>query len=112
MTYDYLGKYMERHTESATNAIFLAILFLIYAVYLAYWPWLNPKEWRKRTYRHRANVQMNWSFLPSNVVYHVLQQHPNFDLWCARIGVLVMIIWTITIIIIAYLGILNTTQSG
>ena len=83
-------------------SIFLAIIGVFYGIYRAYWPWFKPKEWRKRTNRYRRKAQKNLPFLPETVLYRYLNKHPDFDLWYARLGYLLMIVLFIAIIIVLY----------
>jgi hypothetical protein len=78
--------------EDRTNGVLFTILVGIggtgYFLWMSYWPWLKPEEWRKRARRYREYIWTNWSFLPEGVLYRYLKKHPNIDLWYARIGYL------------------------
>jgi hypothetical protein len=100
---------MEKYAESYTMMIFIGVVFFIYVIYLAYWPWFMPQEWRKRTRRHRGKIQRFWPFLPENVSYRFLKRHPDFDLWYARIGYLIMIVLAGGTIVIAYFSLRYVT---
>jgi hypothetical protein len=95
---------MEHYAESYLIIVFLGFAGLVYLSYLAYWPWVKPQAWRKRTHRHRSEIQRDWSLLPENVSYRFMKRHPEFDLWYARIGYLAGMILFIAIIVIAYLS--------
>lgn len=97
---------MEKLADSYFTGILLGIAGVCYFIYLAYWPWIKPEEWRKKTRRYRRKAQKNWPFLPENLVYQFLKGKPNLDLWYARIGYLIMIILSITTIVISYLSLI------
>jgi hypothetical protein len=84
--------------------IFFGVVVLVYTIYLAYWPWFKPQEYRMRTLQYRKKIHRDWPFLPENVIYPFLKKHTRFDLWYARIGYLSMIVLIITIIVISYLS--------
>jgi hypothetical protein len=95
---------MEKYAESYMMGIFLGVGGLAYIIFLAYWPWFKPSEWRKRTHRHRRKIQHDWPLLPENVSYRFLKRYPEFDLWYARIGYLLGIAFFVGIIVSAYLS--------
>jgi hypothetical protein len=87
-----------------------AFILLVNFLYLAYWPWFQPREWRKRIWGRRRSIQQNWPFLPENVTYKFLRGRPKLDLWYARIGYLIMALIFIIIIVLMYWCILYVNE--
>ena len=95
---------MEKLADSYIIGILLGVGAFSYSIYLAYWPWIKPKEWRSRSRQHRRKAQKYWPFLPENLVYRFLRGKPDLDLWYARLGYLLLAIFSIATIVIAYLS--------
>jgi hypothetical protein len=98
MLQEYTKK-MKNSAESYFYGIIVTIIILSYILYLAYWPWFRPLEWRKRMSTIRQKYRTDPLFVIQRIGLGLFDKHPNFDLWYERIVLLVGIVFAIVMLI-------------
>jgi hypothetical protein len=93
---------MKNSAESYLYGLIITFIILVYLIYQAYWPWFKPLEWRKRKSIFRRKFKNDWLFMPQNINLRLLERHPTFDLWYARLGPLVVIVLVLAMLIFLY----------